>query len=372
MSEYIDTTDMAQTIDNLSNNYQEVNSAVVAEDNPTLEVTSTPEVPQKAIDLMMDASNLVAKTVFLKTRFGAIGNSRKVSGSDVLETDADLALLKVSKQLLDSPELEAIKKADGKMRAWLYNTCLPYDMGIQLLPIGLIETAQAKMTEYRTERATLVDAFIASYDAQRQNAAKHLGTLYNEADYPSVDAIKAKFVFEWQYVSFGVPGHLKSISAALFEAEKEKQAQQMQAATEEITAIMRQSLYDMVEHLQARLTPGDDGRPRILRESAVANLQEFLTTFELRNVTNDKELAAQVAKARALLSGTNATAIRNSDILKAKILSGMDSIKDSLSAMVVEKPGRLFRDEDEEPVKIPPAPSQDYKVAAANYVENAA
>ena len=324
---------------------------------------STPSAPATPATIT-DVSNLVAKTVFLKTRFGSLGNTRKVSGSDVLETDADVALLKVSKQLLDSPELDAIKKADTRMRAWLYNTCLPYDMGIQLLPVGLIESAQVKMADYATERSALVDAFVAAYPALCETAAKHLGSLYNPADYPTVDAIRAKFVFEWQYISFGVPGQLKGISAALFQAEQEKAAQQMQAATEEITALMRQTLFDMVSHLQARLTPGDDGKPRILRESAVKNLQDFLTSFDLRNVTNDTELAVQVAKARELLDGTNAGVLRNSDMFREKVRMGMESITASLSTMVEEKAGRKFRT-DEDYTTASPAPV-DYKMLAAN------
>lgn len=324
---------------------------------------STPPVASLPIN---DVSSLVSKTVFLKTRFGSLGNTRKVSGSDVLETDADVALLKVSKQLLDSPELDAIKKADTKMRSWLYNTCLPYDMGIQLLPVGLIEQAQAKMQEYATERADLVDAFVTAYPSLIESASQHLKSLYSTGDYPSVDAIRAKFIFEWQYISFGVPGQLKGISSALFQAEQEKAAQQMQAATDEITALMRQSLFEMVSHLQEKLTPGDDGKPRILRESAVKNLTDFLDTFDMRNVTDDKALAEQVAKARELLGGTSATTLRSSDLFREKIRKGMEGITEALGGMVEAKAGRKFRTDEDDAPKASSAPVVDFKMQAAN------
>lgn len=300
-----------------------------------------------AVKKMMDASELINKTVFLKTRFGSIGNSRKVSGSEVLETDADVTMLKVNKTLLDSPELDAIKKADGKMRAWLYNTCLPFDMGIMLLPIGLIESAEAKMKEYRVERAMLVDNFIAAFPALCEYAAKHLGSLFNAAEYPSVDEIKAKFVFEWQYTTFSVPGSLKNISATLFEAEQEKAAKMMQTVTDNITALMREELLKMVSHLQDRLSPGNEGKPKILKESAVKNLTEFLDSFELRNVTNDTELAALVEKTRELIGGTSAVSLRSNDAFKSQVLTGLDGIMGSLSGLIEVKAGRKFKDEDE-------------------------
>lgn len=292
-----------------------------------------------------DIQGLTDKTMFLSVRFGMLGNSRKVSGSEVLETDADKELLKVSKTLLDSEELEAIKKADGKMRQYLYNACLPFETGIYLLPLGMAPNVHAKLTEYKAEREKLVTAFIAVYPALCEKAAQRLGSLYNACDYPGKDAIAARFAFSWRYRSFGVPDKLKSISAALFEQEQEKAAQQMQAATEEITLLMRQTLLEMVSHLQERLSPGDEGKPKILRESAVKNLQEFLTTFDLRNVTNDAELAEQVAKAKALISGTNAEALRNSDVFREKIRNGMAEISGRLGTMVEDKAGRKYREE---------------------------
>lgn len=292
-----------------------------------------------------DSSDLAQKTVFVKVRFGSLGNSRKVN-DNVLETDADKALLKVSKTLLDSAELEAIRKADGKMRQYLYNTCLPFDTGIMLLPCGLISDVHKRLAEYRDERAVLVSSFLSVYPELCKSAAQRLGSLYNPADYPTADAVEARFVFDWQYVSFGVPGQLKGISAGLFAAEQEKASAIMKAAAEDITVLMRQTLLEMVSHLQERLTPTDDGKAKILRESAVKNLQEFLNTFDLRNVTDDKALQAQVAKVKALISGTNAEALRNSDLFRDKIRSGMAEVSSVLSTMVEDKAGRKFRTDD--------------------------
>jgi hypothetical protein len=108
---------------------------------------------------------------------------------------------------------------------------------------------------------------------------------------------------------------------------------------------MREKLLDLVTHLEDRLRPTDDGKKKVLRESPVANLQEFLTTFAQYNVTNDVELATLVSKAQELVGGTSAETLRTSDEWREKIRSGMESIKGQLSGMVEEKVGRKFRDE---------------------------
>lgn len=289
-----------------------------------------------------DGASLAQKTVFLKVRFGMLGNSRKVAGAEVLDTDADKGLLKVQKTLLDSKELDAIRKADGQMRTWLDNTCLPFERGISLLPLGLIETAQERLTQYQAERSDMVASFIQAYPALCADASKHLGSLFKQADYPAVNDILSRFTFDWQYISFQVPGQLPS---DIFKAEQQKAAAQMDEAVQSITLLMRERLLEMVSHLQAKLTPGDDGKPRILRDTAVTNLQEFLSTFDLRNVTDDKELAAIVDKAKLLISGTSAARLRNSDLWREKIRSGMANITTSLSGMVEEKTGRKYRTE---------------------------
>lgn len=312
---------------------------------PSGSVTFPSAIPEVQFNsgTIKDVSDIVSKTVFIKVRFGALGTSRTISSSEVIQSDANAEYLKVQKTLLDSEELDAIRKADGKMRTWLYNTCLPYDMGIMLLPIGLLELAQNKMVEYKEQRAELVEAFIEAYPSLCEQATQNLGSLYDAGDYPSIETIRGKFTFDWQYISFGVPGQLKGISAALFEAEQEKAAERMQAATEEITALMRQTLLELITHLHEKLTPNEEGRPRILRETAVTNVMEFLKNFELRNVTNDFELAEQVEQAKKLLHGANAGTLRNSDLLREKIRSGMDGIKSALSELVENKPGRKFR-----------------------------
>src|SRR5439155_19108495 len=64
--------------------------------------------------------DLARKTVCIKVRLSSMGNTRKVSSSQI-EADADKDLLRVSKQLVDSAELKAINRFDGEIRRFLYN-----------------------------------------------------------------------------------------------------------------------------------------------------------------------------------------------------------------------------------------------------------
>jgi len=218
------------------------------------------------LDIQEPGADLARKTVFIKLHLGLLGNSRKVSSSQVAVV-ADKALIRVSKTLLDSPELRAIRTLDGDIRHFLYDMCLPFEVGIHLLPLGLVETVDERLHEFKYKRGELVESFLSAYPRLCQEAAGRLRTLYNPADYPPVDDVRSRFTFGWQYVSYGVPEQLREISAQFFQEEREKAVVAMSEACSEIQQVMRASLLELVSHLRDRLGDQPDGKPQRLRES---------------------------------------------------------------------------------------------------------
>src|SRR3989442_7902905 len=294
------------------------------------------------VNIQDPGTDLARKTVFIKLHLGLLGNSRKVSSSQV-EVDADKSLIRVSKNLVDSPELQAIRTLDGDIRRYLYETCLPFEVGIHLLPLGLLETVDEKLRDFKDQRNKLVEVFLVAYPPLCQEAAGRLRTLYNPADYPPADEVASRFNFSWHYVSYGVPEQLREISARIFQVERDKAAQAMSEACDEVQQVMRASLLELVSHLRDRLGDQPDGKPQRLRESTVEKLRDFLATFDLRNVVDDQELKEQVDSARALLAGTTTDAIRNTAELQSQVRQGMAQIADRLGTMVSDRVGRKFR-----------------------------
>lgn len=291
--------------------------------------------------------DIASKAMLLRVRFGLLGNSRKVSNSAV-SVDADKDLIRVSKTLLDSKELSAIRKLDGELRKYIYNTCLPgFDEGLYFLPFGLIETMENKIKRFQAERVQLVDIFLLAYDDLCRDAEERLRGVYRAADYPSVDEVRAKFTFSWHYWKFGVPGELEGMSKEIFDRERDKQAALMRDAAEEIKAVMRGTMAELVDHLRERLTTDKDGKQKVFRDTAVTNIQDFLDTFDLRNVTDDAELSGLVQRARILVTGQNPQALRDFDGLRANIREGMTEIAAKLETLVADKPTRKFRPEIE-------------------------
>lgn len=305
-------------------------------------------------------SGLVDKSVFLSVHFGMLGNTRKVKLSEddpmaetssasiptngvLITTDADPKRLKAQKTLLESVELKAITRADMQLRVWLRNICLPYpELGVLTVPNELVNIVTARLKEHQEViRPQLVEQFIAAYPILLQEAQKNLGSLYDSADYPSVESLKDIFTFDYNYVSFAVPEYLKE--TMFYDEQQAKLKAKFQLAGEEIVLVMRQTLLDLVSNLQTALEPKEDGKAKRLHATAVTKVQDFLSNFGARNITNDEELAKVVEEARALVDGVDVTTLRKDDDFKAKMLAGMDSLKGELAALVENTPTRKVR-----------------------------
>lgn len=104
---------------------------------------------------------------------------------------------------------------------------------------------------------------------------------------------------------------------------------------------------ELVKHMRDRLKDGPEGKPLRFKETTVSNLVDFLGTFDFRNVTDDAELKGLVEKAREMLVGVSADDLRTTSGVRAKVQQGMADLAAELDTMIVKKPGRKFRFNEE-------------------------
>ena len=185
-----------------------------------------------AIPIAKPEQSLSESTVILQVKFGLLGDSRKVSNSQV-EVDTDKQLLRVAKKILVSNEFEAIRQIDRKVKKYLDSICVPFETGTRFLAVPLIDEVDRKLHEFESERAELVDRFLDSYPTLCESMSERLRVLHSPTDYPPVDLVKARFYFTWRYVAYGVPGQLKMISGRIWEEERDKAAQRFAEAQTE-------------------------------------------------------------------------------------------------------------------------------------------
>jgi hypothetical protein len=289
--------------------------------------------------------DLAKKTVFIKIQRARLGNSRKVSTSQV-EVDTDKSLLRVSKRLFDCPEYEAISNFDAEISRYLESVCLPFEKGIHLCPLPLLQQVDRQLKAFAEKRPELVEAFLAVYPALCAQAPDRHRALHDPRDFLPIEQVRAAFSFSWRYPSFGVAEKLREIAPEVWDEERNKVAQLMIEAASEAQQVMRAAMAELVQHLADRLQTADDGKPVRLHKSAISKLLEFLDTFDFRNVTDDAELKRLADEARVLIQGINIKDLKTTAQLRERVRTGMQEIASQLDWMLVHK-GRKIRFDEE-------------------------
>lgn len=292
-------------------------------------------------------SILFAQAVCLNLNLSGIGN-RKNLPTSVVEVDADRALISVSKQLLDSDQLKAISRLDGEVRRYLYENALPssFKAGIYIIPISLLADIDERLTALKTQREGLIQQFIDIYPMLVDVAATRLRSAFNERDYKGPEELAKCFEMNWMYISYDVPGKLRQISREVYKREQAKAQVQIKEAVEEIRALLRTSMAELVGHMVDRLTPGNDGKPKQFHKTMITNLNQFISVFDARNLTDDRELSDIVQHARGLINGVEPDLLRKSEDVRKTVLDGFVKLKDTLDTMVVNRPIRAISSED--------------------------
>lgn len=302
--------------------------------------------------------NVFQRAYGLSVQLGAIGSKRKVN-SDSVEVDADKALISVSKTLLESPEVLAIKQLLATVRQYLYSQTVRPDIlraGVYLLPRVTAEEVDQQLVDYSNQLRDLVDNKLLApleedptktrYEQIQERDRIRLRSVFNPKDYPSPAKVRESCFIKWDYIEFGVP---ESLPDAIKGRENEKAAERVAQAAEQIQQLLRVEMLDLVSHISDRLEPGAGGKPRIFRDTLVTNIKDFLKFFAARNLTDDIELEKLCQQAQALLDGIDPQVLRDRSDLRERVQKGFSDIKAQLDGMVVtEKPRRLISMEEEE------------------------
>ena len=287
------------------------------------------------------------KAICLSVEIGALGSKRKVNASQVT-VDADPKLINVSKTLLDSDELLAIKQLYTTVRQALYRVTLRPEIfraGIYVLPLVLVEETDQQLTDYQGQLKDLVKRLAAKYPEIKERDKARLRSCYVEKDYVSLAKLMEAFYLEWSYINFGVP---ENLPADIREREIDKATGKVAQAAEQIQQLLRVEMLDLVAHIADRLEPGAGGKPRVFRDTLVSNVKDFLAVFQARNLTNDAELEQLCAKAQLLLDGMDPQVLRDRTDLRSRVAAGFAEIKSQLDTMVVtDRPKRQIDLEDE-------------------------
>ena len=99
-------------------------------------------------------------------------------------------------------------------------------------------------------------------------------------------------------------------------------------------------LANLVSHLTERLAGNDDDKPKIFRDSAIENLQEFFQRFRQLNVGSDAQLDELVNQCQQIVRGIEPQQLRNQGNLRQHVATELSAVQSVLDGLLVDRPRR--------------------------------
>jgi len=287
------------------------------------------------------AEELFRKAVCMSVSLNKPGLMR-TGDLDLVGTDADRKRLRLRKLLVQCDEYDEICTLDGRIRRFMKKHSYKSNLrsGIYLVPLAELEEIDTEVQKLFVERTVLVGRFLNVYPAEVESARSALNSQFREKDYPSQEQLASEFSTAIEYIEWGVPGQVATISQSIYHRAQQNAETRLMRATEEIRLAVRQAMLGFVDNIRNKLTPGEDGKRKRFTRAALENLGEFLDHFANRNLTNDGELATLVEEARGLVEGKEVDHFKTDS---GALREAFESLTDRLQEMVELAPVREFR-----------------------------
>lgn len=291
---------------------------------------------------MVTAENMFREAALLQLTATCWQLDKKLPQS-MLADVGNVDFLRGRKLLLAPDSTALIKQHTGKARNYLRKISLPFPIkGCVLVPKKLIPEIQEHLKEIEWHYNSAVEDFLYWYPQTVKDAKESLGELFDECDYPTQEAVKNKFRFQWRYITIG-PSVSRVLPPSIYKEEVKKFRELMEQARSEAITALREEFVGLVTNIADKLQNHDDGRPRRLRDAAVENLKQFLDNFSSRNIFEDAQLAELVEQCRGIITNTNANAIRGNTQVREEVHLQMEKILAGIDASLEDLPRRRLR-----------------------------
>ena len=305
--------------------------------------TSVQEMPPVAT--AMAARRLRSTMAAVRLSFVWFGTRKSLSPQQKEEAadsfGAEGTFLSAAKKLFDTrhPAFKAVTAVRGRAVSLWKGLSLPFpEPGIRLIRQDDVPVFDVQLTSLRAELEEAVAALDEHYGELRAAARERLGRLYNPADYP--DSLVGLFKVEHDFPSVEAPAYLRELSPELFRQEQARVTARFEEAVRLAEEAFLAEFAKLVGHLTDRLSGGEDGRPKVFRDSAVENMSEFFARFRSLNVRSNAELDALVEQAQRVVRGVEPQQLRDNVTLRQQVAAQLSGVQATLDGLLVDRPRR--------------------------------
>ena len=179
-------------------------------------------------------------------------------------------------------------------RTWHNGRTMPWsDRGPRLLPTSMFFDYKKEINARRDYFMGKVDAFCEAYPQLLADAPRHLGDLFNPADYPSVEDVRNKFGFQLVFSPVPESGDFRLQAGESDLAELRQQYEDAyDARVKDAMQSAWDKVHDMLTKMSEKLTEpeGEGAKNKLFHTTFLTNVDELCGLLTHFNVTKDPQL----------------------------------------------------------------------------------
>jgi len=259
---------------------------------------------------------------------------------------------------VESAELKQVVTYGQECSRWFASKTIPWDdNGTRLIPTQTFFEIDAEIASRREQYDKYVGIFLDNYNTQVSKQAFMLGSMFDRAEFPSVNEVAYKFGFRFNTMPVPLSGDFRvdighEGNVMLAERCEVEIVRRINSAVTDVYERVKEQVEHIRERMEASLTyePGepeeiqildDDGnvkemklrktrRPK-LYQSLLDNGLELCENMRHLNITNDEVLEEARMKLYNSLIALDIDSLRESPDIQKSVQTKMESIQDILS-----------------------------------------
>jgi hypothetical protein len=284
----------------------------------------------------------MAATKVSFTWFGVrktLSPAQKAQAADSFAAEAKF--LSAAKKLLDTRHAayQGVTAVRGQALQFWRSLTLPYpEPGVRLIRQDDILAFDRQLQRFRDELQEAVAELDQQFAELKASARQRLGDLFNPTDYPV--SLRDEFAMAWEFPTVEPPDYLRQLHPRLYAQECQRVQTRFNEAIELAEQAFLDELAKLVSHLTERLSGSDDGKPKVFRDSAIANLTEFFERFRKLNVRSNAQLDDLVTQTQRIVQGVAPQQLRDNASLRQQVAGQMSGVQATLDGLLVDRPRR--------------------------------
>jgi hypothetical protein len=275
-------------------------------------------------------SSLSDRAVYLVMDWSFMGQWK---GTETSETTTEV---RARKRLVKSETIRQIRCLAGTQRRKLslYALNSLFRPGVYVVPVDYVEDVDLGLKTTQAALADLKEELKSEWTSIIEDARERLGKHFDPSDYRSAEDAAAAYDLSYRYVPIAqTPEILKSIAADTYAEDVERSRKETEKELAQFRDSLRVTLLGVVENMRQTLTK-PDGEKRVFGQRFFKRLDNFLETFDSKNLSNDGELKEVVEQLRKVSRGVNVSDLRSMKTQQAALGEHLSAIKKTMSEMV--------------------------------------